>query len=66
MSPPVEQTPAAPKAESPTNTGVSVLTAAPGGAATPGEGQVPAGGSAQAGSAARPEHTTERAIGRAI
>ena len=30
VSPPAEQTPAAPTAESPTNTGVSVLTAAPG------------------------------------
>jgi len=53
VSPPVEQTPAAPRTEPTTDTGVSILTAAPGSAATPGEGQVAAGGSAQAGSAAQ-------------
>ena len=45
VSSPTEQRPAAQKAEATTNTGVSVLTAAPGGAVgTPGAGQMTAGG----------------------
>ncbi len=48
VSPPAEQNPAARKAEATNNTGVSVLTAAPGAGGVPGEGQVPTGGSTPA------------------
>jgi protein TonB len=50
VSPPAEQNPVARQAEATNNTGVSVLTAAPGAGGVPGEGQVPTGASAPAGS----------------
>ena len=49
----IEQHPATQKAEAPTNTGVSVLTAGPGAAGSPGEGLVASGGSSPSDSAAQ-------------
>ena len=49
VSPPAEQNPVARKAETTNNTGVSVLTAAPGAGGVPGEAQVPTGASTAAG-----------------
>jgi protein TonB len=53
VSPPAEQQPATRKAEAPTDTGPSVLTASPGAGAASGEGQVVASGNTSADSGAQ-------------